>query len=113
MFSENAPRTEVLTLQIMVNLVAELQTAETDFATTRVAYETAVVNDNKKENATTLKKETALIINEQLVVYLKAMAQVDKTKYENFALLIGQIIDETNEQVKRRRENNKPDAEEG
>ncbi len=61
------------------------------------------------ENATTIKKEVVNIINNNLVVYLRAMEQVDEPTYGNFARTIAQIIANNNEVVKKRRK--KPEAE--
>lgn len=111
-FASAEVQPEVAKLPGLEDLLAELKTAQTEFETARVNYESEIALENKEENATKVKKETALIINEQLVVYLRAMVQVDKTKYEEFTLAVDKIIDDTNEQVKKRRKAGKPELEE-
>ena len=51
-----------------------------------------------------------IIINDKLVVYLRAMIQVDESTYGDFTRTIAEIIDDNNEVVKKRRK--KPVAEE-
>jgi len=84
-----------------------LQNAQDDFEATRVAYEAEKANEENRKNASTLKKEVTAIINDKLVVYLRAKVQVDEAAYGNFGGTVGEIIDDNNGTVKRRR--NKPE----
>jgi hypothetical protein len=59
-------------------------------------------------NATALKKEVIDVINNQLVVYLDAMMLVDEATYGAFGRTVAEIIDTTNEMVKKRRKKPEP-----
>ena len=102
-FSEADVQTEIAKLPGLAALIAELTTAQNNFETARVAYETAVSVDDKMENASKLRTSVGLIINEDIVQYLNVMAKLDAAKYAAFADAIGKTIDNTNEQIKKRR----------
>ncbi len=87
----------------LTEIIAALQAAQTDFEETRIAYEEEKAKEGTLENATAIKKEVVAIINDQLVVYLRAMIQVDEPTYGNFARTIAEIIADNNEVVKKRR----------
>jgi hypothetical protein len=89
-------------------LIAELQTAQTDFEQTRIAFDEEKAKEGTLENATAIKKEVLLIINDKLVVYLRAMIQVDEATYGDFARTVAQIIADNNEMVKKRRKKPEP-----
>ncbi|WP_346863111.1 DUF6261 family protein [uncultured Draconibacterium sp.] len=80
-----------------------LQTAQTDFETTRVAYEEEKAHEGTEQNATTIKKAVVGIINERIVVYMRAMELVEEPTYGDLARTIATIIAENNEVVKKRR----------
>jgi len=80
-----------------------LKDAESVFEQTRIAYEEEKAKEGTKENATVVKKEVLDIINNKLVLYLRAMMQVDETLYGDFGRTIAQVIADSNEAVKRRR----------
>ncbi|MGD8782136.1 MAG: DUF6261 family protein [Ignavibacteria bacterium] len=104
-------QTETAKLPGLANLITELSTAQQEFETARVEFESEQAEEGTEENATELKKEAALIINEQLIVYLRAMQQVDEETYGSFARAVGQIVNDTNEEVKKRRKNSEPEQE--
>jgi hypothetical protein len=54
-----------------------------------------------------VKKEVLGIINDKIVVYLRAMEQVDPATYGAFTSTCAQMIADNNEQVKKR--NKKPE----
>ena len=87
----------------LAEIIATLQAAQTDFEETRIAYEEEKAKEGTLENATTIKKAVVTIINDKLVVYLRAMIQVDEATYGNFARTIAEIIADNNEVVKKRR----------
>jgi hypothetical protein len=89
-------------------LIAALQTAQEAFEQTRIAYEEEKAQKGTETNATTLKKEVIDVINNQLVVYLDAMMLVDEATYGAFVRTVAEIIDATNEMVKRRRKKPEP-----
>lgn len=83
--------------------IAALQTAQDEFEAARVAYDEQKAKEETRENATELKKAVAGIINDKLVIYLRAMMQVDEATYGDFGRTVDEIISENNEVVKRRR----------
>jgi hypothetical protein len=89
-------------------LIAELQTAQTGFEQARIAYEAEKAKDGMQENATVVKKEVLELINNKIVVYLRAMEQVDPVTYGVFTGTCAQVIADNNEQVKKRKK--KPEA---
>lgn len=84
-------------------IIENIKTAQEDFAQTHIAYEAEKAKEGTLENASTIKKETVSIINDRLVVYLRAMEQVDETTYGEFVRTLAQLIADNNEQVKKRR----------
>lgn len=108
-FSTTEMQTEIAKLPGLVVIIAELTTAQNNFESARVAYESAMANEENQQNATKLKKEVGIIINENIVPYLNVMAKIDLAKYEALALAIGKIIDDTNEQIKKRRKKPQPE----
>jgi hypothetical protein len=89
-------------------LIAVLQTAQEAFEQARVAYEEEKAQEGTETNATTLKKEVIDVINNRLVVYLDAMMLVDEATYGAFGRTVAEIIDATNEMVKKRRKKPEP-----
>ena len=83
--------------------IAALQTAQTNFENTRVAFETTRAEEGTLENASGIKKVVINIINNQLVPYLNVMAQLDEPAYGAFARTVEEIISANNEVVKKRR----------
>jgi hypothetical protein len=98
----------VAALSGCAELIAALQTAQEAFEQTRIAYEEEKAQKGTETNATTLKKEVIDVINNQLVVYLDAMMLVDEATYGAFVRTVAEIIDATNEMVKRRRKKPEP-----
>lgn len=91
------------------DLIAQLQTAEDDFEQARITYETEKAKEGMVSNATIVKKEVLTLLNDKIVVYLRAMEQVNPATYGVFVATVAQIIADTNEQVKKRQQ--KPVAE--
>ena len=94
-------------------LIAELQTAQTDFEQARMAYEAEKAKEGMQDNATVLKKEVLGIINDKIVIYLRAMEQVDQATYGVFASTCAQMIADNNEQVKKRKSKPEPEPVQG
>lgn len=82
--------------------LSTLQTSQTAFEQARIAYETEKNKEGKLSCATDIKAALLKVINEQLVVYLRAMVQVDEATYGEFAGVVATIINDNNETVKRR-----------
>ncbi len=91
------------------DLIAQLQTAQNDFEQARIAYETEKAKEGMVNNATLVKKDVLTILNDKILVYLRAMEQVNAEMFGVFVNTCAQIIDENNEQVKKRQQ--KPDDE--
>jgi hypothetical protein len=89
------------------DLIAQLQTAEDDFEQARIAYETEKAKEGMVENATLVKKEVLTLLNDKIVIYLRAMEQANPAIYGVFVATVAQIIADNNEQVKKRQQ--KPD----
>lgn len=85
------------------NYIAALQTAQTNFETNRLSYESARGQEGTLENATVLKKEMVELINELLVPYVNVMARLYDDTYGAFAHTLAEIIAANNEVVKKRR----------
>ena len=83
-------------------VLAELNTAHAAFEQARIAYESSKAEEGMYENASKMKKPVLDIINKSLVVYLKAMVQVNPKKYEVFVRQVAQIIADTNQRVNNR-----------
>ena len=90
-------------------MITALQSAQAEFEAARIACEAEKAKESTEQNATTVKKAVVRIINERIVVYLRAMEIVDETAYGAFARTIAQIIADNNEVVKKRRK--KPEEE--
>jgi hypothetical protein len=83
-------------------LIAELQVAQNNFEQARITYEAEKAKEGMVDNATIVKKEVLTILNDKIVVYLRAMEQVDPVTYGVFTSTCAQIIADNNEQVKKR-----------
>ena len=87
-------------------IVAALKKSQTDFEETRIAYEEGKGAESTKDSATVIKKSVVRLINDKLVVYLRAMNQVDVETYGSFYLTIAEVISDNNEVVKKRSKKN-------
>ena len=108
-FSGAEIQTSIDALPGLRDLINSLITAQTDFETARVAYDKASASDKSKESATEIKKQVLASVNDKLVAYLKIMSIMDESTYGILADTVSKIIDDNNEQVKKRRK--KPTAE--
>lgn len=82
--------------------VATLKTAQNDFESTRIAYEENKAEQGNYENATTIKKEVAKLINNTIVRYLRVVEQINEPMYGAFARTVATIINDNNIMVKKR-----------
>jgi len=89
-------------------LIADLQAAQEDFERVGAAYEAEKGKDGTLESASAIKKQIIRTINDQLVVYLRAMLQVDETTYGDFSRTVAATIADSNEVVKKRRKKPEP-----
>ncbi|MGD8782604.1 MAG: DUF6261 family protein [Ignavibacteria bacterium] len=96
-------QTAIEAVPVLSQAIDGLKTAQAAFEEAKVIYEEEKAEERTEENATTIKKEAASIINEQLVTYLRAMIQVDETTYGEFTRIVAGIIEDNNTAVKKRR----------
>jgi hypothetical protein len=82
--------------------IAGLEEAQRDFEETYLAYVGEKAMESTRETATAEKNRIVYTINHLLLVYLRAMVQLDEPTYGEFARTIARIIDTSNEVVKRR-----------
>ncbi|MRT94661.1 DUF6261 family protein [Ancylomarina sp. 16SWW S1-10-2] len=83
-------------------LIANLQTAQTDFKTANIAWGEVKSKEGLKESATEIKKVIFSIINNDIIPYLKVMSQANNPVYGELAQAASQIINDVNQNVKRR-----------
>lgn len=86
-------------------LITELSDAELAFKTASVAFDAERGKEGTKESATEVKLEVANVINEKIVVYLRAMIQVNDPTYGDLTRTIAQTIDDNNIAVKKENRN--------
>ena len=84
-------------------VIEELRAAQTAFEEAQLTFQNEKATDGIKESASEIKKEILVIINEKLVVYLRAMVMVDEAKYGSFVGTFAQIIDDMNVIIKKRK----------
>lgn len=89
-------------------LITELSDAELAFKTASVAFDAERGKEGTKESATEVKLEVANVINEKIVVYLRAMIQVNEPTYGDLTRTIAQTIDDNNIAVKKRKQKPEP-----
>ncbi|WP_321344214.1 DUF6261 family protein [uncultured Draconibacterium sp.] len=82
--------------------IANLQAAEEDFENTRAQFAEEEAEESTQPTATALKKNVVAIINDDLVQFLRYGERFQAATYGNFAATVAQIIDDNNEQVKKR-----------
>jgi hypothetical protein len=99
------------TLSGCADLISALQTAQSDFEQARIAYETEQAKEGMVDNATLVKNEVVTILNDKIVLYLRAMEQAIPETFGVFAGIIAQIIADNNEQVKKRQQKPEPVSE--
>ena len=82
--------------------IASLQAAQTDFENTQTQYAEELAEENNQLNATTLKKEVAALINDNLVVFLRSAERFQAETYGAFAATVAKIIADNNNAVRKR-----------
>jgi len=87
----------------MPELVNELSKAHEDFIVAHTAYQTEIASaDVVRSNAFQLKGKVLDTINKKIVVYLRAMIQVNESRYAGLAGTIAQFIAANNKNVDKR-----------
>jgi len=94
------------------DVITALQAAQQAFEAARITYEQEKAQESTQASATKQKPELVALINDKIVVYLRAMEVVDEETYGAFARTIATIIAENNEVVKKRSKKEEPVAEE-
>lgn len=84
------------------DLVADFQASQAFFEETRIAWEQAKGEDGTQQSASELKPEILSIINDKIVVYMRAMEVVAPDTHGAFARTLAEIINDNNEVVKKR-----------
>jgi len=83
-------------------IIVDLQIAQNDFKTAHFTWEEKKAQEGLNRCATDVKKDVLTIINDKIVVYLNAMQQAKGDLYGELAQTVSQIINDTNEAVKKR-----------
>ncbi|TRX72590.1 DUF6261 family protein [Carboxylicivirga sp. M1479] len=83
-------------------LIARLEDSQAVVKKANLTYLANKASDENQANATELKKELLNNINDKLVVYLRAMIQVDEARYRDLFDTMAQIIEVNNINVKKR-----------
>ena len=84
-------------------IIEGIRAAENDFIQASIAYKKASARESTLESATQIKAAVVNVINNRLVIYLRAMVQVDESTYGDLGRTIARIIGDNNEVVKKRR----------
>jgi hypothetical protein len=82
--------------------VSELDSSQSAFVQATTEWKIAKGDDGSKVSASELKKEILTLLNKKFIPYLNAMLMVNEDYYQSFALAVAEIIDDNNENVKRR-----------
>ena len=84
-------------------LIDQLRAAQTIFEESQVKFQREKVEEGNKEKASNIKQKVIVIINEKLIVYLRAMVLVNEAKFGSFARTVAQTIDDINTVIKKRK----------
>ena len=95
----------IAVLPACAGLITALETAQSAFEEARIAFETEKAEEGTQSSASEIKKVVGSIINNKLVVYLRAMVQVDGETYGPFGNTVSEIINDNNVVVKKRKKN--------
>ena len=92
----------IVLLTGVAEIIATIRTAQDAFTSTFVAYSEEKAKHNGKDTATKLKSALLKLINNELVIYLRAMAIAAPDTYGDFAAATAQIIADNNDKVRKR-----------
>ena len=93
---------------LLSRLFRELTAVQLEFKEAAVAFEAEKAEEGTEESASKIKLEVVSIINEKIVIYLRAMIQVDEPTYGELTRTTAQIIEDNNVIVKKRRAKPEP-----
>jgi len=83
-------------------LVHELEKAQQAFEHAHEAYQKEIAKEGSRNNAVQIKKQVLNTINKKLLVYLRAMVQVNESRYAGLVGTVAQFIEVNNKSVKQR-----------
>lgn len=92
----------VVVLPGIAAIVEQLKTDQQEFKAAEAEWHEARAEDGKTESASAFKQELVKLINNKLVIYLKAMQQMNPEPYQELITDIAMHIDRANTLVKRR-----------
>nr|WP_321452337.1 DUF6261 family protein [uncultured Carboxylicivirga sp.] len=90
-------------LGMAMSMVDGIKAAQDDFEQTEIAYRQQQGQEATYENASGVKSQLIKIINNELIVYLRAMEAVAEDTYGDLCRTVAKIIAENNEVVKKRK----------
>lgn len=96
---------KVAILPGMQTIVDQLEEDQNHFKTTEMQWNAALIQDDDSESATVLKRELLKLVNDKLVIYLRAMMQFNPEPYSGLIKAISKHIGRANNLVKRRKNN--------
>jgi hypothetical protein len=102
-FSAPALQADIALVSGCAEVIGSLQIDQNDFKTAHFAWEEEKAQNGLTQCSTDIKKEVLSIINDKIVLHLKAMQQANKELYGELAQTVAQIINDANQAVKRRR----------
>ncbi|MDO4228499.1 MAG: DUF6261 family protein [Capnocytophaga sp.] len=82
--------------------IAELTEAQKSFMQMRTNYELEISERKSVATASMLKQSLLELINKKIITYLTAMKIANAPKYESFANVVLQVIENTNSSIRRR-----------
>lgn len=91
------------------DMITQLQASQDYFKQTRIAWEQEKAEDGTHKNASEIKAEVLELINDKIVVYMRAMEVVIPETHGAFARTLAEIIEDNNEVVKKRRKDDGPE----
>lgn len=95
-------KNDINALQGVQEAISSLRRAQDEFNKSRLTYDAAKAQDKEAQNATDLKKDILMCINDKIVTYLNAMIVSDAQKYGAFAAMIETEIERANATVSAR-----------
>lgn len=101
-FEADNAKTAIALLPGVAELIATIRTAQDNFTSAFLTYTEEKANNNGKQSATKIKAAVLKLINNELVIYLRAMSIAAPDTYGNFAAATAQIIADNNDKVRRR-----------
>lgn len=93
--------------------IANLASAQRDFAGLRTSYDAAVAGQKEGQSASILRKPLLQLLNLKLIPYVEAVSMANPDNFGGFAGEVSQIIDTINLAIKSRAQKPEPGAAKG